>query len=65
MRVIESIRDNRTGEVHEASWGNNITDDMSIITSVANIISHQRARDNGEVHAFQGRMTTVAIRIEL
>lgn len=65
MKVIESVRDNRTGEVNDVSWGNNITSDLSIISSVVSILDHQRARDNGEVHAFQGRLTTVAIRIEL
>ena len=59
------VKDNRTNEVSEVSWGNNLSDDMSIITSVANIISHQRARERGEVHVALGRFETVSIRIEL
>ena len=65
MKVIETVRDNRTGDVTDVSWGSAITSDMSIITSVANIIDHQRAREAGEVHTAQGRFETLAIRIEL
>lgn len=65
MKVIETILDNVSGETREVSWGNNITSDLSIVTSVAQIIAHQRDREAGEVHVWQGRLTTVAIRIEL
>ena len=64
MKVIEIVRDNRTGDVTENSWGNAISDDLSVITSVANIIMHQRARERGEVHTAIGRFETTGIRIE-
>jgi hypothetical protein len=64
MNVIESVRDNRTGEVRETEWGVSTTD-LNLMLTVGNIISHQRAREAGEVHAFQGRLTTTEIRIVL
>lgn len=65
MKVIEHIKDNRTGEVRQVSWGNKIESDLSIVSSVTGILQHQRDRENDETHAFIGRMTTVAITIEL
>lgn len=65
MKVFETVRDNRTGTESEVSWGNDIGSDLNVVSSVTAILQHQRDRDNGEVHAFQGRFTTVAIRIEL
>lgn len=65
MKVIETTRDERTGEVTEASWGNVIEDDLAVIQSVVNILRHQRDRDAGKVHTAVGRFTTTSIRIEL
>lgn len=69
MKVIETVeyydRQGNLQDTTDVSWGNNITSDFSIITSVINIVEHQRARDNGEVTNFPGRFKTIAIRIEL
>lgn len=65
MKVIETVHNNVTGETTEVSWGNKIESDLSIISSVANILSHQRDRDEGKIQNFPGRFTTIAIRIEL
>ena len=69
MKVIEVVevydRQGNLKETSEVSWGNNITSDFSIITSVAHIVEHQRSRDYGEIQNFPGRFKTIAIRIEL
>lgn len=69
MKVIEVRKDNRTGETVEVSWGNNITSDFSIITSVANIVEGLRDQEAGKDEPGHNpvldRFTTVAIRIEL
>lgn len=65
MKVIEIVKNNRTGEVAEVSWGDNITSDWSIVSSVGGIMEQARARANGEIKNFPGRFTTLEIRIEL
>jgi hypothetical protein len=66
MKVIEEVKNLRTGETTEVSWGNKIESDLSIISSVAGILSHQRDRDDENIHeALLGRFETIAIRIEL
>lgn len=69
MKVIETRKDNRTGETVEVSWGNNITSDFSIIGSVVNILEMKRDQEAGRVEENHNpvldRFTTVAIRIEL
>lgn len=69
MKVIEIRKDNRTGELVEVSWGNAITSDFSIITSVANIIEGLRDQEAGKAednhNPVLDRFTTVEIRIEL
>ena len=65
MKVIESVKDNRTGEVTEQSWGNVISDDLTVLLSITQILRHQRDREAGLVHTALGRFETVAIRIEL
>lgn len=64
MKVIETVLDTRTNEPRECDWGV-VTTDLGIVQTVAAIISHQRDRDNGDVQAFQGRLKTLSIRIEL
>lgn len=68
MKVIEIRKDNRTGETVEVSWGNNITSDFSIITSVANIVEGLRDQEAGKAEEGHNpvldRFTTVAIRVE-
>lgn len=66
MKVIETVKNVRTGETTEVSWGNKISSDLSVVGSVLDIIQHQRDRDNGDIHeALLGRFETVSIRIEL
>lgn len=69
MKVIEIRKDNRTGELVEVSWGNNITSDFSIIGSVVNIVEQKRDQENGKAEPNHNpvldRFTTVEIRIEL
>lgn len=69
MKVIETRKDNRTGETVEVSWGNNITSDFSIIGSVVNILEMKRDQEAGRAEENHNpvldRFTTVAIRIEL
>lgn len=65
MKVIEEVKDNRTGTITRNSWGNVMENDLTVLISVAQIIEHQRARERGEVHVAVGRFETVAIRIEL
>lgn len=66
MKVIETIKNLRTGETTEVSWGNAITSDLSVLDSVVGILQHQRDRENGDIHeALLGRFQTIAIHIEL
>lgn len=69
MKVIEHRKDERTGEMVEVSWGNNITSDFSIITSVANIIEAKRDQQAGRAEEGHNpvldRFTTTSITIEL
>lgn len=69
MKVIEIRKDNRTGELVEVSWGNAMTSDFSIITSVVNIIHGLRDQEVGKAEENHNpvldRFTTVAISIEL
>ena len=64
MRVIETVRDNRDGVERDVDWGV-IRSDLGAIQAIATIIGHQRDRENGEVHAFQGRLTTTKITITM
>lgn len=68
MKVIEVRKDSRTGEIVEVSWGDNITSDFSIISSVAKIIDMKRQQEVGKAdsghHPILDRFTTVAIHIE-
>lgn len=69
MKVIESRRNERTGEIVDVSWGNNITSDFSVIGSVVSIIEMKRdqqaGRDEPNHNPVLDRFTTIAIRIEL
>lgn len=69
MKVIETRRDNRTGDTVEVSWGNNITSDFSVITSVVNIIEGLRDQEAGKAEPNHNpvldRFTTIGIRIDL
>ena len=68
MKVIEVRRNNRTNEIVEISWGNNITSDFSVIGSVVNIIDMLRDQEAGKAEPDHNivldRFTTLAIRIE-
>lgn len=69
MKVIEIRKNNRTGELFEVSWGNNITSDFSVIGSVVNIVEGLRDQESGKAqpnynHVLD-RFTTVGIRIDL
>ena len=69
MKVIEVRKDNRTGETVEVSWGNAITSDFSVISSVVSIMEMKNDQESGKVdpnhNPVLDRFTTVAIRIEL
>lgn len=69
MKVIEIRTDNRTGETIEASWGNVITSDFSVVQSVMNIIEGKREqeakRGTPDHNPVLDRFTTIGIRIDL
>lgn len=69
MKVIEKRRNERTGEIVDVSWGNNITSDFSVIGSVVSIIEMKRdqqdGRDKENHNPVLDRFTTVAITVEL
>lgn len=69
MKVIEKRRNERTGEIVDVSWGNNITSDFSVIGSVVSIIEMKRdqqaGRDEPNHNPVLDRFTTVAITVEL
>lgn len=69
MKVIEIRKNNRTGELVEVSWGNNITSDFSVIGSVVSIVQMKREQEDGKAepnhNPILDRFTTVEIRIEL
>ena len=68
MKVIEIRKNNRTDETIEVSWGNNITNDFSVIGSVVNIIDMLRQQEAGKDEPGHNpvldRYTTLGIRIE-
>jgi hypothetical protein len=68
MKVIETTQytSPATGEVSvsEMSWGENM-EPLDVVMAVTSILNHQKDRDNGDVHVFQGRLKTLAIRVEL
>lgn len=69
MKVIEIRKDNRTDETIEVSWGNVITKDFSVISSVMNIIEMKREQEERRAqddhNPVLDRFTTIAIHIEL
>lgn len=69
MKVIEIRKDNRNGDTVEVSWGNNITSDFSVISSVVTIIQMLREQEAGKDEPNHNpvldRFTTIAIRVEL
>lgn len=64
MKVIEKVRNERTGEIKDVSWGNNITSDMGVMASVASIMD-SRIDQNDALFKVYGRETTISITIEL
>lgn len=66
MKVIAHTKNHRTGEIVPVSWGNDMTTDLSVISTVAGILEQQRARENGELHpAITDRFSITSITIEL
>lgn len=69
MKVVEIRKDERTGAEVEVSWGNVIDNDLTIMTSVANILTMRREQDTARLdpghNPVLDRFTTIAIHIEL
>jgi cell division GTPase FtsZ len=69
MKVIEKRINNRTGEPVDVSWGNAITSDFSVVSTVLTIIEglrlHEERVEDEDHNPILDRFTTVGITIEL